>query len=156
VRAPPMPPLWPGRSHSTRVCGMEKVREHTYYRQTLLTAAVREPAAGGNFASRENWRNAGLLPRRTYKTVWRIILRLQGFQRLHGHVLTVCNGKCGFPAIRTRRGCSHIASIHENNGTTTCRENYGYRDPATTGTRAYSAAVSGVNMYICTTPGPAY
>jgi hypothetical protein len=76
--------------------------------------------------------------------------------RLHGHVLTVCKGKCGSPATQTCRGRSHTAGIHENNGTTTCRENYGYRDPATIGTRACSATASQVKIYTCTTQGQAY
>ena len=76
--------------------------------------------------------------------------------RLHGHVLTVCNGKCGCPATQTCRGRSHTAGIHENTERPPARENYGYRDPPTTGTRACSAAVSRVKIYTCTTQGQAY
>jgi hypothetical protein len=36
--------------------------------------SVREPTANCNLALRGDWRNAGLLPRRTYETVWRVIL----------------------------------------------------------------------------------
>ena len=62
--------------------------------------------------------------------------------RLHGHVLTVCNGKCGCPATQTCRGRSHTAGIHENTERPPAARAVGHRDPAAIGARACSAAVS--------------
>ena len=151
-----MPPLWPGRSHNTstaigRKCMSTRDTGGRYPTHVGARACSKlQPRVTRELEERGN------TPATCIQDCMACNSLTTRITRLHGHVLTVCNGKCGCPATQTCRGRSHTAGIHENTERPPAARAVGYSDPAAIGTRAYSAAAPRVNMYICTTQGSAY
>jgi hypothetical protein len=138
----PMPQLWPGHSHNTstaigRKCISTRDTGGRYPTHVGARACSKlQPRVTRELEERGN------TPATCIQDCMACNSLTTRITRLHGHVLTVCNGKCGCPATQTCRGRSHTAGIHENTERPPAARAVGHRDPAAIGARACSAAVS--------------